>query len=244
MRITISLSLFLLMLCLTTSQLVHAQFTTGVTGQVFGYKTFDFTGESLDLTANGGNLDIYLWNDQIHSIRVPQGYQVILHGDHLGAVATGEQGTLLISQDWVAPKEWHNRVSSVQVSKAKYISEMRPGNNLYENERLQSANGRFQLRGTPNGDFVIEEIKGSGTSIVYSFPLGAPWDPKPEISTFYFNPDCNVCINSTQNKNYCATNGRDNVAPIILNKCQKLVLTDYGKLELRTADGIVIWTNK
>ncbi|MCU0390929.1 MAG: CAP domain-containing protein [Thermoflexibacter sp.] len=131
-------------------------------------------------------------------------------------------------------------------SNAKSIGkyELNPGDRIYENEKMVSANGRFQLRGTSDGQFVIEDIS-AGNKEVYRFPLPGAWGVSSDRSFLSFNPDCNVCIDSKQqNRNFCATNGSDAVAPVILNKCKKARLTDDGRLVVLNAEGVEIWTNK
>lgn len=126
----------------------------------------------------------------------------------------------------------------------KYQASMIPGERLLENEKLVSANGRFQLRGTSAGDFVIEEIQNSANCQfreVYRFPIAGPINNPPTVSFLSFNPDGNICIDSKQNKGYCATTGGDQVAGIILGKAQLAELTGDGRLRLINAKGEEIW---
>ncbi|WP_373513157.1 discoidin domain-containing protein [Persicitalea sp.] len=116
---------------------------------------------------------------------------------------------------------------------------MKPGDRLIEGEKMVSANGQYQLRGTPDGNFVIEEVRTGRP--VYTFPLSNPFGERPAKSLLSYNPDGNICIQSTQNKSYCATDGRDKVAPVILGKSIYLELTDNGRLILVDKDGREIW---
>lgn len=128
-------------------------------------------------------------------------------------------------------------------AKTKYQTSMKPGDRLLENEKLVSANGRFQFRVTPEGEFVIEEILNSGTCPyheLYRFPIERAGE-KPEVSFFSYNPDGNICMVSKQQKGYCVTNGRDATASVILNKSVKLTLTDDGRLSLINGNGEDIW---
>ena len=120
---------------------------------------------------------------------------------------------------------------------------MKPGDILQENEKLMSANGRFQLRGTRDGNFIIEQLQGSGNcpfTEIYRFPLTHNGN-KPAISFLRFGADGNVCVISKQGKFYCATHGQDEVTPIIINKSVKLELTDDGRLRLVNSNGQEIW---
>lgn len=120
---------------------------------------------------------------------------------------------------------------------------MKPGDILQENEKLMSANGRFQLRGTRDGNFIIEQLQGSGNcpfTEIYRFPLPHGGD-KPAISYLRYGADGNVCVVSKQGKYYCATYGQDEMTPIIINKSVKLELTDDGRLRLVNSDGQEIW---
>ncbi len=124
-------------------------------------------------------------------------------------------------------------------------SSMKLGDKLQENEKLMSANGRFQLRGTLDGNFIIEELVGSGNcpfTEIYRFPLPHSSGDKPAISFLRYGDDGNVCVVSKQGKYYCATDGKDAVTPIIIYKSEKLELTDDGKLRLVNSNGQQIWT--
>ncbi len=126
----------------------------------------------------------------------------------------------------------------------KYQASMILGERLLENEKLVSANGRFQLRGTSAGDFVIEEIQNSANCQfreVYRFPLAGPINNPPAVSFLSFNPDGNICIDSKQNKGYCTTDGGDKMAPVILGKAMLLELTGDGRIRLVNANGEEIW---
>ncbi len=121
----------------------------------------------------------------------------------------------------------------------KYQPRMKPGDRLLEGEKMVSANGQYHLRGTPDGNFVIEEVRTGRP--VYTFPLSNLFGERPAKSFLSYNPDGNICIQSTQNKSYCATDGRDKVAPVILSKSTHLELTDNGRLILVDKDGREIW---
>jgi hypothetical protein len=127
------------------------------------------------------------------------------------------------------------------VATQKYQTTMKPGDKLLEGEKVVSANGRYQLRGTRGGDFVIEEVQIG--RVVYTFPLGSPFGERPAKSILSYNPDGNICIQSTQNKSYCATNGRDAVAPLILNKSHHAELTDDGRFILVDTKGEEVWAS-
>lgn len=124
----------------------------------------------------------------------------------------------------------------------KYQASMIPGERLSENEKLVSANGRYQLRVTNDGNFVIEEVQNNGQfRETYRFPL-TNGGSRPTISFFSFNPDGNVCMDTKQGKTYCATTGRDAKAAAILSKELKLLeLTNNGKLRLVNGNGQQIW---
>ena len=116
---------------------------------------------------------------------------------------------------------------------------LNPGEQVREGEKLVSSNGRYQLRGTPEGEFVIEEV-ATGRSI-YTFPLTPPFAERPARGYLKYQPDGNVCIQSSANKAYCATNGRDQVAPVILGKSEYALVTDDGRFVLVGKDGREIW---
>lgn len=125
----------------------------------------------------------------------------------------------------------------------KYQTSMKPGDRLLEKEKIISANGRYQLRGTPDGNFVIEEVLSSGNcpyKEVFRFALNNGGS-KPNISFLSYNPDGNICMDNKQGKTYCATTGRDATAAVILNKSVKLELTDDGRLRLVNSSGQEIW---
>ncbi len=125
----------------------------------------------------------------------------------------------------------------------KYQTSMKLGDRLLEKEKIISANGRYQLRGTPDGNFVIEEVLSSGNcpyKEVYRFPLNNGGS-KPNISFLSYNTDGNICMDNKQGKTYCATTGRDATAAVILNKSTKLELTDDGRLRLINNQGQEIW---
>ncbi|WP_373512368.1 hypothetical protein, partial [Persicitalea sp.] len=128
-------------------------------------------------------------------------------------------------------------------SQKKYTARMVPGNKLLEGEKMVSANGEYQMRGTSEGDFIIEEIVNNAAKqyrIVYKFPIGGALNNPPKLSFFSFNTDCNLCIESKQNNGFCITNGRDeNIG--LLNQCKEVTLTDNGRLVLIGKDGSELW---
>ncbi|WP_373331290.1 galactose-binding domain-containing protein [Salmonirosea aquatica] len=129
---------------------------------------------------------------------------------------------------------------SAKAATLKYQSRMKPGDKLQEGEKLVSANGRFQLRGTPDGTFVIEALPGG--QVAYTFPLNDGLNSAPRMSFLSYNPDGNVVINSSQKKAYYATNGSDRAAPIILYKSDHAELTDDGRFVLVDKNGNEIWS--
>jgi hypothetical protein len=146
---------------------------------------------------------------------------------------------------WSATSATASKSCEANEAVVKYQTSIKPGERLLEKEKMLSANGKYQLRGTTDGNFVIEEIVNSSTCTykeVYRFPLAGPINNPPKVSIFSYNPDGNVCINSKLNKGYCATNGIDNVAGVILNKSTKLELTNDGKLRLVNNSGGGIWS--
>jgi hypothetical protein len=136
-----------------------------------------------------------------------------------------------------APCEGKDAVKKYQTSSMKL------GDKLQENEKLMSANGRFQLRGTLDGNFVIEELVGPVDcpfSEKYRFPLPHSGGETPKVSFLRYGADGNVCVVSKQGKWNCATDGLDAMA-VILNKSVKLELTDEGRLILVDSNGNEIW---
>lgn len=127
----------------------------------------------------------------------------------------------------------------------KYQSSMIPGDRLSENEKLISANARYQLRATTDGNFVIEEVQPNNSGQlreIYRFPL-VNGGSRPSVSFFSFNPDGNICMDTPQGKTYCATTGRDLKAAAILSKGLKLLeLTNTGILRLINDKGQQIWS--
>ncbi len=121
----------------------------------------------------------------------------------------------------------------------KYQDRIKPGDKLLEGERLVSAGGRVQLRGTDDGNFVIEDVQTG--RVFYTFPLTGPINNPPKVSVFSYNPDGNICIASKQIKGYCATNGRDAMAPVILNKSVYAQIVDQGQLLLINSKDEIIW---
>lgn len=127
----------------------------------------------------------------------------------------------------------------------KYTASMIGGDRLSANEKLLSVNGRFQLRVTTDGNFVIEEILNNNDcefEEIYRFPL-TNGGSKPKESFFSFNPDGNICMDSKQGKTYCATTGRDaKVAAILAKELKILELTNNGQLRLVNGKGKIIWS--
>ena len=130
--------------------------------------------------------------------------------------------------------------ASAKAATLKYQSRMKPGDRLQEGEKLVSANGRFQLRGTSAGSFVIEAVPGG--QVAYTFPLNDGLNSAPKVSFLSYNPDGNIVVNSTQRKAYYATNGRDGVASTILYKSDHAELTDDGRFVLVDKNGSEIWS--
>jgi uncharacterized protein YkwD len=119
---------------------------------------------------------------------------------------------------------------------------MKPGDKLIEGQSLVSANGLFQLRGTSDGNFVVEDIKSG--AVYYTFPLSGPINNPPSVSFFSYNPDGNICIDSKQNKGYCATDGQDAMASVILHKSDRAIVTNDGRFVLLNKQGREIWSTK
>lgn len=109
-----------------------------------------------------------------------------------------------------------------------------------EAERLVSSGGRSQLRSLGDGQFLIEDVV-TGRAI-YAFPLVQPLANPPAVSSFSYGSDGNVCVYTKTGKIYCATNGNDALAPVILNKSKYLELTDAGRLTLFTEEGRELWS--
>lgn len=126
----------------------------------------------------------------------------------------------------------------------KYQPSMKLGDKLQENEKLMSANGRFQLRWTLDGNFILEELQSNSNcpfKEIYRFPLPSGSNDKPATSFLRYGTDGNVCFISKQGKYYCATDGLDAVTPIIIYKSEKLELTDDGRLRLVNSNGQEIY---
>ncbi len=121
-------------------------------------------------------------------------------------------------------------------------SGMKQGDKLLEGQTLVSANGKYQLRGMPDGNFIIEDVKEG--SVLYTFPLTSSVSNRPAVSYLSYQPDGNICVISKQNKGYYATNGRDAVAPVILGKSERALLTNDGRLALINKQGQEIWSTK
>lgn len=138
----------------------------------------------------------------------------------------------------------------------KYTGSMRPNDYLMEGQNLTSANGKFHLRVTTEGEAIIEEIIESQTCgicnekitmragrEVWKAPAGGRLNSPPKISMFTMNPDCNLCFNSKLNKGWCATNGIDKNR-VFLWKCDKVILTNDGRLVLIDKDRKELWSNR
>ncbi len=136
----------------------------------------------------------------------------------------------------------------------KYTGSMRPNDFLSEGQNLTSANGKFQLRVTEQGELVIEQILQSQTcgicnekvtmragKEIWKAPAGGRLNNPPRVSMFTMNPDCNLCFNSKLNKGWCATNGLDENR-VFLWKCDKLILTNDGRLVLIDKDRREMWS--
>jgi len=133
-------------------------------------------------------------------------------------------------------------LNPISTAVLRYQPSMKLGERLLEGEKLLSANGKFQLRGTPEGNFVIEEV--ACNRAIYNFPLAGPINNPPAVSWLSYNPDGNICIGSKQNKGYCATNGIDAVTPVIIYKSERATLTNDGRFVLINKQGDEIWAAK
>ncbi len=138
----------------------------------------------------------------------------------------------------------------------KYTGSMRPNDFLSEGQNLTSANGKFQLRVTTEGELVIEEIISSQTCgicnekitmragrEIWKAPAGGRLNNPPKTSLFAMNPDCNLCFNSNLNKGWCATNGIDENRAFLW-KCDKVILTNDGRLVLIDKNRQEMWSNR
>lgn len=138
----------------------------------------------------------------------------------------------------------------------KYTGSMRPSDFLSEGQNLTSANGKFQLRVTVEGELVIEKIISSQTcgicnekitmragKEIWKAPAGGRLNDPPKTSIFTMNPDCNLCFNSSLNKGWCATNGIDENR-FFLWKCDKVILTNEGRLVLIDKNRQEMWSNR
>ncbi len=121
---------------------------------------------------------------------------------------------------------------------------------IFQGERMVSANERYQLRITKDGNLVIEEILSvlicngktlvTKTSKVWQAPtpIYKNWDPGKNY--WKFGSDNNICFLSNQNNTgWCAHQQN----PEILNSCKKLVLTDDGRLVLIGNGGNEVWSS-
>ncbi|MFK8005998.1 MAG: CAP domain-containing protein [Saprospiraceae bacterium] len=141
-------------------------------------------------------------------------------------------------------------------STQKYTGSMRPSDQLLEGQNLTSANGKFHLRVTAQGELVIEEILETQTCEIcnerivmragrqiWKAPSGGGLKNPPRISVFDINTDCNICFVSKLNQQWCATNGNDGNQNLI-GQCDKLILTNDGRLVLINEYRQEIWSNK
>lgn len=147
-----------------------------------------------------------------------------------------------------------NCVGSTSIQ--KYTGSMRPNDFLAEGQNLTSANGKFHLRVTEQGELVIEEILQSqncgicneqitmraGRGI-WKAPAGGRLNNPPKVSLFTMNQDCNLCFNSNLNKGWCATNGIDENRAFLW-KCDKVILTNDGRLVLIDKNRREMWSNR
>lgn len=211
------------------------------------------SGHSLTLQADG-NLVVYnkenkpVWSSETQAFFDPK----FGTADNKPVRAVLEDNGTLNLYSATNKKVWDNNYNEQQnttlaceAKKAvkKYQTSMKPGERLAENEKLVSANGRYHLRVTTDGNFVIEEVLNSGNcpyKEIYRFPINNGGS-KPAVSFFSYNPDGNVCMDNKQGKTYCATTGRDAVAALILGKSVKLEMTDDGRLILVNKAGQEIW---
>lgn len=138
----------------------------------------------------------------------------------------------------------------------KYTGSMRPNDFLVEGQNLTSANGKYHLRVTNEGELVIERILESQTcgicnekitmragKEIWKAPAGGQLNDPPMVSILKMNADCNLCFGSKQNKGWCITNGVDDNRAF-LGKCDKIILTNDGRLALIDINRQEIWSNK
>ena len=141
-------------------------------------------------------------------------------------------------------------------STQKYTGSMRPNDQLMEGQNLTSANGKFHLRVTTDGELVIEEILDAQTCRicdekitmragreVWKAPAGARLKSPPRMSAFNVNTDCNLCFVSKLNQQWCITNGNDGNQNMI-GQCDKMILTNDGRLVLIDKNRQEIWSNR
>lgn len=161
---------------------------------------------------------------------------------------------LIFPDQNVAAQMLSNCVGST--STQKYTGSMRPNEQLLEGQNLTSANGKFHLRVTTQGELVIEEIIESKTCgicnekitmragrEIWKAPISGRLKSPSRISVFNVNTDCNLCFVSKLNQQWCATNGNDDNRNL-LGKCDKLILTNDGRLVLINEFRQEIWSNK
>jgi hypothetical protein len=112
---------------------------------------------------------------------------------------------------------------------------LKPGDKLTQGQKLMSQNNKYQLREN-GGDFTIEEV--STGKVISLFPLsGGGNGASGELR---FNPDGNVCISSKKG-HFCATDGRDPVANVLIYKGKKAILTNEGKFVVLNETNQEIW---
>lgn len=137
-----------------------------------------------------------------------------------------------------------------------YTGSMRPTDQLLEGQNLTSANGKYHLRVTNQGELVIEEILETQTCRIcdekivmragreiWKAPSYGQLKDQPMMSAFNVNSDCNLCFVSKQNKQWCATNGNDANRNLI-GQCDKVILTNDGRLVLINEYRQEIWSNR
>jgi uncharacterized protein YkwD len=141
-------------------------------------------------------------------------------------------------------------------STQKYTGSMRPNDQLLEGQNLTSVNGEFHLRVTNQGKLVIEEILETQTCgicnekitmragrEIWRAPSAGRLNSPPRISAFNVNTDCNLCFVSKLNQQWCATYGND-ANRNLLGQCDKVILTNEGRLVLINKNRQEIWSNR
>lgn len=158
--------------------------------------------------------------------------------------------TVFDSQNtWLPPRKLRETDSTAilkalrtgKTATLKYQPSMKPGEKLLEGEKIVSANGQYQLRGTSDGSFIIEEIPSG--RFIGELPTTQGMSNPPAVSFLSYNPDGNLAINSKQGRAYYASNGSDALAAVILRKSVRAELTDDGRFVLINDKGEEIWAN-